>query len=998
MFRLESKQDPLHALLEPIGQGAVQGFGESLKKKKMADILSGLNEESPSSDWIQAISAMPVSDAERKMAYEYVGKQMQQKQARKAAEEQAFVDQQKNVRKSQLIKKSHGGAAVGDGGVGQDSSEAAPQALGVKRAVPSAGPLSPEEEEEYAALMGPAALDRYLTRQQPKAPAGGVTAQAVPPQISESIERVLTSNPKASADTLKLKMDQAGVPPIYSNEYIENRREQQKAQTTVDEATERKIDRSYERTKEFRDKTTSAYRSWNTDTQPRLLQMQILNDKNLASSSTVAFAESIGLPVSLFSNPDTELYDKLSHELLKGLPDTFGSRILKVEVDNFLRTIPTLDNSVDGRRRIIASSLKIGEMRKALYDEMRSLESEYEDQPLPRDFEQKAVERAEPRMQQITKEFTELSKIRDTPAGHTLYFSPDSQAIWVPNTQEDRFQAEQNGMRPAYMSSPGEPRRAKAPAPARPAGQAPTPDQGAEQGMPPPVAPEQMAEMEEASEADPGSRYIVASEYVDPEQEFLRDESMAGYALRNAAGMASSAASGALGVPGEIVGAVRGVFDWLMDPIFEGFVGKEKMNDLREVRDQGLKLPTSSDIKGAVDTATGGYTAPKTKSEGRAQTLASDLGSVAASPGRALVGKALGKAAGKTMLGRAAAKSASVAFAPTVGNAAQIISEEILGFSPEKSELVKAAVWMGADMAKLVSGKTHAASLCSDGRKGFTKFDRANPSRYMKGLDEATKGMLLNDPRSSHAMSQINGIRNDYKLGNLTVNDLMTRYDAINAAKRDAGMFTLGQSDRKFATMQLDKVLDVVRKEIHEAGKSNPNALESWQKGMQAFAVIHQGEAAARFAERAISGHAGRINQGVAGLFLGGLGKAAHAHPAGAAVSAVALPAVYKTAQILHRVATNESLRKYYWESMKALVAQDSPSFLKNFNKLQEGYEKKYGKEPGEKHKASQSSSPPSYTLPPPLQGKNTKTSPANIQKARDDIYDSWFLGDDTLP
>ena len=60
----------------------------------------------------------------------------------------------------------------------------------------------------------------------PVAP-GGVTAQRVPPEIGAKIGEVLNNSQDLSSDDLKNVMDSIGIPPIYSNGYIENRRRTQ---------------------------------------------------------------------------------------------------------------------------------------------------------------------------------------------------------------------------------------------------------------------------------------------------------------------------------------------------------------------------------------------------------------------------------------------------------------------------------------------------------------------------------------------------------------------------------------------------------------------------------------------------------------------------------------------------------------------------------------------------------------------------------------------------
>ena len=58
-------------------------------------------------------------------------------------------------------------------------------------------------------------------------PKGGVTAQPTPPAVNQAISQVLDQSKGLSSDELKNNMDKAGIPPIYSNGYVENRRREQ---------------------------------------------------------------------------------------------------------------------------------------------------------------------------------------------------------------------------------------------------------------------------------------------------------------------------------------------------------------------------------------------------------------------------------------------------------------------------------------------------------------------------------------------------------------------------------------------------------------------------------------------------------------------------------------------------------------------------------------------------------------------------------------------------
>lgn len=69
-------------------------------------------------------------------------------------------------------------------------------------------------------------LQEVQKQKSPKSPTGGLTGQAVPPDVSMAANKILQEFPKANADQLKMMMDEIGIPPAYSNGYVENRRRQ----------------------------------------------------------------------------------------------------------------------------------------------------------------------------------------------------------------------------------------------------------------------------------------------------------------------------------------------------------------------------------------------------------------------------------------------------------------------------------------------------------------------------------------------------------------------------------------------------------------------------------------------------------------------------------------------------------------------------------------------------------------------------------------------------
>lgn len=194
------------------------------------------------------------------------------------------------------------------------------------------------------------------------------------------------------------------------------------------------FDKAYEAQKDFIENTTNQYKAFETETKPKLLQMRNIPDEDVVGPTGAVFLEALGIPLGALENPSSELYQKLSLDLLKGLPETYGNRILKVEVDNFLKTIPSLLNSADGRRMIASNMLKLGEMKEVYYNEMRRQQREALDngKPLSKDFQQRVFDQVKPQIDKINNEFVKLSEITSVPEGTIPFFNPNGEVEFVP--------------------------------------------------------------------------------------------------------------------------------------------------------------------------------------------------------------------------------------------------------------------------------------------------------------------------------------------------------------------------------------------------------------------------------------------------------------------------------------------------------------------------------------------------------------------------------------
>jgi len=290
---------------------------------------------------------------------------------------------------------------------------------------------------------------RQPQQQVPQNQIQGEKLQQLPKQAPRKALKDLTLQEFAEMHRNAPKSQQEKLMRQYNEERkiaLGERKEERRTQERIEDKKQEKFDKAYKSNEDFINDTTASYRSFETDMKPRLLQMRNIKDEDLVSPTSAVFLEKLGIPLGALEDPSSEVYNKLSQDLLKGLPETYGNRILKVEVDNFLKTIPTLMNSANGRRMITSNLLKLGEMKEVYYNSMRQAQQKAIDSnEFPLDFQQKVFDQVKPQIDRINNEFVKLSDIKEVPNGTIPFFDPNGSVVFVP---KDHAQwAQENGGR-----------------------------------------------------------------------------------------------------------------------------------------------------------------------------------------------------------------------------------------------------------------------------------------------------------------------------------------------------------------------------------------------------------------------------------------------------------------------------------------------------------------------------------------------------------------------
>lgn len=114
----------------------------------------------------------------------------------------------------------------------------------------------------------------------------------------------------------------------------------------------------FKETKEVRSNIISQAQAANENNM-RLNRMGKLNESGkLIGGLFNSTLKKFGLDLPALKNPESQEFEKLSTDMLRNAKEIFGARVTNFEMDTFLKSIPTLSQTKEGRERVIRN-LKI---------------------------------------------------------------------------------------------------------------------------------------------------------------------------------------------------------------------------------------------------------------------------------------------------------------------------------------------------------------------------------------------------------------------------------------------------------------------------------------------------------------------------------------------------------------------------------------------------------------------------------------------------------------
>lgn len=171
-------------------------------------------------------------------------------------------------------------------------------------------------------------------------------------------------------------------------------------------------EKAYSMTKQYRENILHMAESSKSNDM-RLDRMNELNKKNELQHPLLYSALSkVGLNIPSLQNADTQEFAKLTNDFLKDAKSIFGARVTNYEMAQFLRTIPSLEQTQEGRNRIIRNLKLAGKAAQIKAKAMRDIIKQHNNIP-PLDIQERVEDRVGDQLDKISKLFSSGKKIAD---------------------------------------------------------------------------------------------------------------------------------------------------------------------------------------------------------------------------------------------------------------------------------------------------------------------------------------------------------------------------------------------------------------------------------------------------------------------------------------------------------------------------------------------------------------------------------------------------------
>lgn len=151
-----------------------------------------------------------------------------------------------------------------------------------------------------------------------------------------------------------------------------------------------------------------------------LARLEELEDEGkLDTPGYVEFLKKVGLDLPTLMSEGSQEFQKITQNFMRNAKAYLGARISNFELEQFLKTIPSLSQSPEGRKRVISNLKQISRAAVAHSQALKEVIRENSGIP-PLDLEERIDDKIEKKLDAISKQFKKDLKRKVPPAQHRL--------------------------------------------------------------------------------------------------------------------------------------------------------------------------------------------------------------------------------------------------------------------------------------------------------------------------------------------------------------------------------------------------------------------------------------------------------------------------------------------------------------------------------------------------------------------------------------------------
>lgn len=237
---------------------------------------------------------------------------------------------------------------------------------------------------------------------------------------------------KFSKSNLQKLASTSGTASKWANQKLKEMADNEKNAIENKKIDQKQEIESHKLTEKYRTQLSDDFRSYKNDMN-RFSRLESLNDRDeLVKAMPKKIMDTLGVPLSVWGNPDSEEYEKLVADMTKSAQDYYQGRITNFELESFMKTLPTLLNSKEGRRRILNNLRILKEpvrLEHEAYDQVMKEWKAQGNKGYPLDLRERIDAIMLPQLDAIADQFETDKLYRDPSTGKLYNIPPDKQKM-----------------------------------------------------------------------------------------------------------------------------------------------------------------------------------------------------------------------------------------------------------------------------------------------------------------------------------------------------------------------------------------------------------------------------------------------------------------------------------------------------------------------------------------------------------------------------------------